>query len=153
MARLLGLSAAPMNTPEKLPPDSREEIVRRVSAYEGRRVIVRSRDFFWAQIDRVDCARGIAVEWTMLAVLADPPMMRLDYVAKMIGRRFSYAASWDIILPGRGRFFATYASWGIIYDEGLNDEIEERFQLMGPHGDFGAWAEGRIAAWERVNRG
>ncbi len=114
-----------MNTPEQPPSDSREEMVRRVSAYEARRVIVRSRDVFWAKINRVDCAKGIAVEGTMLSVLADPPMMRPEYVAKMIGRSFSYAASWDIILLGRGRFFATYASWGLIHDEGLNREIEE----------------------------
>lgn len=126
----------------------RDELVRSLTAYVGRHLIVRSRDPFLAQIDTLTCTdQGVSVSGTLLCVLNDRPLLSREILAGMINRRFRYAASWDMISADRGSFFARYATWGFFYDQALNDEISRRYSLHGATPEFTAEAANLIDTW------
>lgn len=128
-------------------PMTQEELVKRLVAYQGRLLVVRSRDFFLAKIENVDCTDGVAISGRFVALLSHKPMLPIDSLRKMMGQEFSYSATWSMISFSRGEMFASYVTWGLLFDETLNREIAERFSAGGRDVDFTEWADRHIHAW------
>ena len=130
--------------------EPREKIIREISAYAGRQLIVRSRDPFLAQIDQVKFFDNtILISGTLLAVLADEPMLAPDILDRILNKTFELSASWDISVAGHGSFYANYVTWGVFYDERLNAEISRIYGLHGTAPVLAERATRLIDTWYR----
>ena len=133
--------------------EPREKIIREISAFVGRQLIVRCRDPFLTQVDRVEfVGETIEIEGTFLAVLSDEPMLAPEILDRMLNKRLEFSATWDLVAAGHGEFYASYVSWGLFYDERLNEEISRLFGLLGPTPAFAARATPLMETWDRHHR-
>jgi hypothetical protein len=133
--------------------EPREKIIHEISAYAGRQLIVRSRDPFLAQIDRVEFSDNtILISGTLLAVLADVPILAPDILDRMMNKRFEFSANWDIVAAGHGSFYASQVSWGLFYDQRLNREVSRLHTVLGKTRAFPSRVSSIIEAWQRGHR-
>ena len=133
--------------------EPREKIIREISAYAGRQLIVRSRDPFLAQVDRVEFFDNtLIISGTLLAVLAAEPMLAPDILDRMLNKRFEYSANWNLVAAGHGSFYASQVSWGLFYDERLNREVSRLHTVLGKTRAFPARVSSLLEAWQRGHR-
>ncbi len=129
---------------------SREELSRCLCAYAGRRLIVRSRKRYLAQIDTVDLSEhGLGLSGTLLHSI-DPESPHRPTAP--LPRSFKWRATWDLIGGGQGLLIAHYVSWSLFYDEPINQAVAEAHDRLGNTEAFAHLAQSLIDTWQSNHR-